>query len=506
MLKRSRAIALAGAVGLFPVIGLAAPYASNISRTGTSVSFILNEPADSLTYSINGGPQIPLDGTTKGTKNFVLGSASDTFAISTSKNDPIGYTIPTGGSIAAVATGLSQATNASGFRLVSDDTNPLGRFNSPRGVDVSKNPSSENFGTAYVVNSAAGALAVSGSFPARTLTGEGLYALRADQSDAFAQGNTAANPGAFANTTSANSLFRAHVASDGTVYTADFSDAAGSVYSYNQNLTTGTQVLQGIGGPSALPAGQNHGSTTGVYVEGGAGGSLIVYTLDEDLTSSQFGAGSTTDKNSLWQYNIGAGALPSNVTPTKLATVLLTAATSDLDRGADGKWYLAQTRSAGGEAGIFVLSPDATTVLFDSLNASRTLLGNPTAADIFRNTQAMAVSPDQKWMAIAVNNSDVAVIPMINGIPDIANRLLVDTGTDVISSRDIAFDAVDNIYYVSSGQGIYRVLSPGGTQTSTLAWNGRSYTLNFSQAVPEPTVVGSLMGLGALLALRRRRS
>ena len=65
-----------------------------------------------------------------------------------------------------------------------------------------------------------------------------------------------------------------------------------------------------------MPAGQNHGSSTAAYAVGSlAGGNLVLYSLDEDLTSSQFTVGgSTTDKNSLWRYNIGSGT-SSTVTP-----------------------------------------------------------------------------------------------------------------------------------------------------------------------------------------------
>jgi hypothetical protein len=160
-----------------------------------------------------------------------------------------------------------------------------------------------------------------------------------------------------------------------------------------------------------------------------------------------------------------------------VSNVLVPAATSDMERGADGKFYLEQNRSAGNEPGVVVLNADGTTA-FDSLTASRTLLGNPTAADILRNVQGMAISPDQKWMALMVNDSDVAVVPLVNGIPDIASRMVVDTGTDIISGRDIAFDAADNIHYVSSGQALYRVLAPGGESWATTAWNGTNYSFN----------------------------
>ena len=150
-----------------------AAYASGVSINGTTVSFILNEPADQLSITLNGTSTISLDGSTSGVKTFNLGSTSDTFAITASTNDPVGYTIPTGGTIAPVATGLSQASSAGGFMLISDDTNPLVRFNSPRGVTVATDPNNSQFGTAYISNSAAGT--TSGVVRA---VGDGLYRIQ----------------------------------------------------------------------------------------------------------------------------------------------------------------------------------------------------------------------------------------------------------------------------------------------------------------------------------------
>ncbi|MEI9959966.1 MAG: hypothetical protein WDM76_02200 [Limisphaerales bacterium] len=457
----------------------AAPYASNIRVVDTSVTFILNEPADALKYRINNGPLQTLDGSTKGSKSFSLNAPTDKFVIIAGKNSPAGYTIPTGDTIAAAASGLSQPTAASGFNLISDDANPLVRFNSPRGVSVSNKPGATNFGTAYIANSAAG------STGGRSL-GDGLYAINADQSDAFGYGDTAQDSGNFFDWAgaSANSPFRIYVAANGEIYAADYSDANGNIYRENADLTAASQVLADIGGPPTIPSGQNHGSTTAVYVEGSlADGNLVVYTLDEDLQS-----GVVDDRNSLWRYDIGAGTLPSTVVANKVnqSNVLLPLATSDMQRGADGKWYLSQNRSAGGEPGVAVLDADGV-VLFDSLTASRTLLGNSSASDILRNVTGISVSEDQKWLGLMLNNSDVAVVPLVDGIPDLANRLVVDTGTDVNSGRDIAFDAAGNIHYVSSGQAFYRVLAPGGNTWATTAWNGSAYLFKVA-SVPELTI------------------
>ena len=68
------------------------------------------------------------------------------------------------------------------------------------------------------------------------------------------------------------------------------------------------------------------------------------------------------------------------------------------DRSDDGKQYVCRvynfhtgTRRILPRP-IYDLSPDGSTVLYDSLTASRALLGNPTAVDIIRNVQGMDVS------------------------------------------------------------------------------------------------------------------
>jgi len=503
MKRLTSLVALAAIIGLAPRM-MAAPFASGVNVSGTNVTFILNEPADSLMYRVNNGPYQPLNGATKGTKSFTLGAPTDKFSIVAGKTDTVGYTIPTGNTIAAAGGGLSQTTNESGFRLISDDTSNFSKYNSPRGVSVSNNANAPNFGTAYISNT------LGGTTGGRTLTGRGIYAVHADESDAYGYGDAAQQSTLFSAGASQSTPFRNFVAADGNVYVTGFADSLSGVWRLPPDLSSNTQLLQGTTGPTALPAGQNHGSATSTYVEGSsAGGNLVLYTVDEDLTSAQLGGPAGDDRNSLWQYNLGGGPLPSNVTPTKVnqTNVLVPAATSDMQRGADGKWYLGQNRLAGNEAGITVLDASGAKI-YDSLTDSRTLLANPTASDILRNVLGMAVSADQKWLAVMLNDSDVAVLPLVNGLPDLANRLVVNTGTDVNSGRDIAFDAAGNIHYVSSGQALYRILSPGGTTWAATRFDGSSYSFSIgSTAIPEPASFG-LLGLAAMglaAAVRRRR-
>ena len=484
MRKFTRNMILAATAAVVPAVPtLAAPYVSGITVTGTTVSFILNENADSLSLSVNGGAPSALPAT-RGAQSFTLASPTDTFSLTASKVDANGWSIPNGTTVATQVNALSIDSNGSALNLISDGTNLLNRFNSPRGVSINNNPrAGALFGTAYVANSA------SGTAGGRAV-GDGIYALHADQSDRFGFGDAAQTGGitAWATTPSASAPFRLHVGRDNTLFIADFSDLTGTVWRMGPNLTNGTNVLAGVGGPTALPAGQNHGSSTAVYTEGSiATGDLVLYTLDEDLTDAQFGSAISNNRNSLWRYELGSNETPSTVTPTRINAnnVLLPLATSDMDRGlVDGKFYLSQNRGIGAvqvnDTSLIVLNPDGTTA-FNSLEASRALLGDLAASDILKNIIAMDVSDDQKWMVLMLNNSKVCVVPLINGIPDIANRLVVDSGS-INSGRDIAFDAANNIHYVSSGQAIYRVLSPGGTTVAVTSWDGTNFSFVLNPA------------------------
>ena len=124
----------------------------------------------------------------------------------------------------------------------------------------------------------------------------------------------------------------------------------------------------------------------------------------------------------------------------------------------------------------------------------RTLLNDPAAVDIFTGVGAIDVSPDGKWLATMQIDNDVVLIPLVNGVPDIANRIVVDNGSNTGNGRDIAFDAAGNIYTVSSGTAMYRVLAPGGHTTTTLTWNGTSYS--FTSVSAPASVSGDYNGDG----------
>ena len=285
------------AVAVFAGKAVASPYASNIVVSGTTVTFTTNQDADQLTYIDNNGAPVSIATTTKGTHTFSLANAGDTFSISALKQSDAGYSQLTGGTIGPDLNGLSVTANLGGFNLLSSDTNPLDIYNSPRGVSVSLNPNAPNFGTAYISNSAAGG----------SRTGRGLYSVLPDQSTHY--GNVASDTAAAGNavfTTGASSSapYRIAVGADGSVYVTGWADSLSGVWNMPADLSTINQVFNGTTGPTALPAGQNHGSVAGIAVTGSAAANnLTLYTVDEDLTTNHVtGSGSTTDINSVWKY------------------------------------------------------------------------------------------------------------------------------------------------------------------------------------------------------------
>jgi hypothetical protein len=279
--KLAAAAAAACIAAGFAAKSYAAPYASAITVTGgTNVSFVLNQTADQLTYSINNGPAIAMpDGTAKGSHSFTLTNPSDTFTISAVKQNDVGYSVLTGNTIANNGNNLSQPTVEGGFNLISSDSNPLVQFLRPQGVGVNTSfgtgiNGAQNFGTAYIGNTLAGAT------PNRTLTGDGLYALKADQTDAFGQGNAARLTSVFPADNTA-SPYRVQVGSNGEVYVCGFADDIAGVWRASADLTTSTQLLNGVTGPNATPLGQNHGSVDGFAVSGSsATGDLKLWTID----------------------------------------------------------------------------------------------------------------------------------------------------------------------------------------------------------------------------------
>ncbi len=590
MMRPNHFLALVALVSLATASTLlrAAPYASQVTISGTQVSFVLNQDADTLTYSLNGGAATPLgDGTGAGLHTFNLNSGSDTFSIVADKTEN-GFLQLDGNTVAADLAGMPVPAPEAYYTPISDDTNIYTHYNSPRGVAVGTNPNQPSFGAVYVSNSA------NGTPTGRTL-GKGMYVINADLSDAttntgsygYGYGDTAQFTGFFdAPSVSANSPYRLQVADDGNVYISGFADGASGVFQASPDLVSLNNVLSGTTGPFPLPAGQNHGSVLQAVVVGStATNDMVIYTIDEDLSPEHVaGTGDGTAlTNSVWRYDINGSALPYSAMPTfvKDAPIPNVSNIFDLARGPDGKLYFVQVRSNGTDVSSLQVLDASGTTLFASLPRSLTAEGDydqvvstasaggvplpsvnaadyvlwrkavgttgdpvgaiPTdgngdgtvngadydvwqsnfgvaAADILRNGNGgPVISPDGKWMAFMQVNNNIMLIPLVDGLPDLANRQAISVPNTTGNARQITFDAAGNLYYVSSGQQLLRELAPGGHTTAETHWDGSAYSFNITNvpgagssvggsAVPEPgTLLLALAGLLLVSAGRRRK-
>jgi len=453
----------------------ATPYASGITNNGGNVSFILNENADNVKIIFDGGGlgnTNDLGALTKGLQSFSLG-VHTSYQIHVTKSTVVGWT------------------------KISDDATTGNRYFSPGGIAVNLNPADlGRFGRIYVVENVGGTTSTTPpGAPFRTVS-EGVFVVNADFSDALGQGDSGllgAVTVETGNTTGGQrSLNKVEIGEDGFIYAADWSTNFGTIYQFDPEITNGTVVLSGAGA-AANPT--VHTTCNGsAIVKGSLGaGTLKVWALDGIWT------GSPSSFNRLLRWDIGSGPLPWNTPPAaQLAQNSINTVVDiqgDIDIAPDGKIFMSQNRAATsggytnrGSVNLRVLDTDGTTVLWDSFAQSTNILGNALASDIFVNSRAVKVSPDNKKMAMMVNSTRVWIMDLTNGIPDISTRLLLATWTGADSTstahrREVAFDAAGNLYAADNSRENVRVFSPGGAKTAITGSGG-----TFTMVAPAATV------------------
>lgn len=474
---------------LLPLTASAAPYASSVTDGGADISFVLNEPADSVKVVFNEPlPALEMGPLAAGPHTFPKG-ASTGFQIVVEKNAGPGW-----------KSGVLQQ--------ISDDTSELVKFANGLGLAVNRKPDTGKFfGRVYVSCSQNGTAApvTAPPSPGRDVQ-EGIYVLNAGLaatelgSGALLGGLTFSNPATGAD---GASPYRLNVGEKGDLFIADWSDSTGSVYKTDGDVANGKNVL---GGPTAglkppLPEGTLHGSIAGLVTSGSEqGGDLKLWVVDEDLQDDPASATLSTI-NSIWAWDSAGAALPMETPPVRFNAshnigINFATQTADLARGPDGTFYKTQRRAAGNESAVFALDAEGNTLgnappseegtpVIGSRSAFQLYSGVSPAADPFLETRGCDVS-DDGWLALIRNDNAIHLVRVDAGLIDFDSHILLHPKPATIIGRDIAFDAAGNLYTISTGQSLLRVYAPGGHTRATTSSTGAFTITEVTPPAPAP--------------------
>lgn len=453
---RGLVLALA-VIALSSQVARAHPYASGITNVGGTISFILNETADTVGvyFPDNNSTNFLGNDLTAGVHSFSLGAGTNAYVITVHK------------------------TGAGGPVQISVDTSNTVLFPAPRGVAVNANPKDRHFGLIYAANSTSGNTRLA-------LKNRGLYVMNADTSDAFGQGTTALAP--VFSSASSSSPYRIGIGLDNTVYAGDFSTAAATVWGFNPDLspTDGlyTNILAIIGETAGIAAGI-HGDISGAPCVTGSltNNNLVLYTADGGL-GPQY--------NGINQYIITNGLIgfaPWSNPPTQLGCIGLCGIAelnTDLAIGKDGKLYGNINRLNYAAPNLTVFATDGLTVLWDSITAAGGALG--VGPDLVQDTRTVSVSPDQNYVACMSTANQITIMRLVAGIPDPASLFVITNLPSTGNARAISWDAANNVYAASSGQGLLRIYSLGQTTTAITSNDATTTNGTFQLTTPATQV------------------
>ncbi len=294
---------------------------------------------------------------------------------------------------------------------------------SPKGIAINRNPNSPSFGVVYISNGTAGTSANAGAF----YNQDGFYKYHASQDTiGFFDGGEDW-------TGSASSPWKLTIGPDDNLYVADFGrDLA---FEFDQDISPNSRKI----------VINDDNKESGQYVAGiavaGTGADRAIYTADGHY-------GSFTG---IKKYDIGTNdVMPAGDT----GYVVIERPDGgfyqyDVEIGSDGSIYFDQYRANVGEA--------------------RPLLKYPayTSGPAFTNADAIWDVPSTYTgaygMALDEANNRVAFGDYYSGNVYVFNATtgeIMDTVDTGIKSRDIAFDAVGNLYNISSASEYWYVTSP----------------------------------------------
>ena len=341
--------------------------------------------------------------------------------------------------------------------LITADTDRFAIWNSPRGVDVNKNPKIGHlFGRTYVGNSAVGGTAPNNK-------GIGLYALNADLTDSPLGFGATATASSLWAASGGNGPWRLRVAPDNTIYVCDFATDK-VLWQFAPDLNSSNAVITGT---------QDYFGTP--FVTGSiATGDLVVWTTDGGIpapATAVLGPNTSVGSyNCVFRYDIGSGPLPWTNAPNFAYTVGLDSIAGlrvEGDLGADGKIIAGFGRANYSNGNIQILHPTGTTLLYNSLrNGTDIFNGTANGGAAVGTYGGVRVSPDGRFIASISLQNRITIAVLTNGIPDESSVYSIANTPTTGNARGICWDAANNITVCSSGQALLRGYSLGLSTTA----------------------------------------
>jgi hypothetical protein len=449
-------------------VAQAHPYASGITNTGGTISFILNETADTVGvyFPDNNSTNFLGANLTKGVHSFTLGPGTNHYVITAAK------------------------VGSGSVSQISVDTNRFLNFWGPRGVAVNRSPKTGNFGRIYVVNASPGTQPLGGLYATngtRVVT-RGIYAANADGTDAVGQGDTAKTCGMSFATSTTYSPFRCSVGPDDMLYVGDACgyyvggtiSRTNGVYMVQPNLSSGVNLFPIDGSVPEVCGGVEGQAVVGSY----AAGTLGVYVCSWDLNDT--GSPTSYGYQTIWLYT-NFTTLPFTGTPSVVGYAgngSIMGVSANMTIGPDGKVFGCEPRGtpAAGNAPIHVFGTDGT-LLWNSWDN-----WVPAGGDPYTSCRGITISSDGTMMVCSVGNTgNFSITQLTNGIPDPGTYTLVSTGFGG-TSYGVEMDAANNVYITSSGLALCRIYSLGFT-TAAITSNDATTTNGTFQLITPGTTV-----------------
>lgn len=428
-------LALALGFAFLSLTAHAVPYASQVTRSGNTVSFVLNQEAQGLVVLRDGAnPVYP--GTTPGVLSF----------------DMTGFT-----SYSIIVTGNTAKAWTNFIPNGADRS-----FYLPRGLAINKNPASTNFGKVYVSEARGGT-------PAANLrtTSDGIYVLRADgvaiNSAAYTGGvdwtrdGSAEKPGV-----AGTAPLRSTIGPDDHLYVVD--DPYQTVYEFNADLSVATPLIDASNITGTGSATQDVNS---VWVEG-------TQALGNRKVTLMNGNYYDTARKGLIQYDLAgnATATPGDTGTQLIGPPYFTYYGYDMARDSSGFWYVNNYRANPNQA--------APVAKFDgSIVPNNTPTWEADKSIIY----AESLDLNERGGVVAAGRYDNGVIYFF----DTATGLLKESFDCGSRCRELAFDAAGNLVTADNSAEWVRFWSPGGFTIATTKSDG-----TFELLTPDTLTVDSL--------------